>query len=310
VTANNHPSQGFRKQVLDCLSKLERTARLLTRDSDAAEELVQDTLLCAFATEDRFTRGTNLNSWLHTILRHRHISNVRAARHAHMSLREVPSSELLVAPTQISSIEQRRLRRALMDLVPAQREALLLVVLAGCSHEEAAEICRCPVGTIKSRISRAKLRIAGAHDALEHEPRPVVRHSHAEVSFEGPAGLRVLIVEDELLIANEYVRMLGELGAVPIGKAARAVDASRFANAGHPDVVIMDIHLRGMPDGIAAAHAINALRPTSVLFVTAYDDEDTRRRIKAFNGSEPLLKPVEKFELGSALVAQAQRPRH
>jgi RNA polymerase sigma-70 factor (ECF subfamily) len=112
------------------------------------------------ANIDSFTAGTNMSAWLFTILRNLFRSEYRKRR------REVEDADgrhvdsLKSPPQQLSQLEFEEFRRALATLPPGQREALILVGASGFSHEEAAAICEAPVGTIKSRVNRARARLS------------------------------------------------------------------------------------------------------------------------------------------------------
>ena len=128
---------------------------------DRADDLVQETLLRALANIDSFQPGTNMSAWLFTILRNLFRSEYRKRR------REVEDAEGRYAETLKSQPEQTRPGRvrgiprgARASCPPDQREALILVGASGFSYEEAAEICGCAVGTIKSRVNRARTRLA------------------------------------------------------------------------------------------------------------------------------------------------------
>jgi RNA polymerase sigma-70 factor (ECF subfamily) len=150
----------FRSQVVSFMPKLRGYARLLTRRADAADDLLQDTVMRALGAEAKFIAGTNIRAWLFTIMRNQHITTLRSHRNVYTPIDDVPERSFGTPGDQLISVEFGELRRALMQLSPAHREVLLLVAAVGCTYEEAAEICGCAVGTIKSRLNRAKLEIA------------------------------------------------------------------------------------------------------------------------------------------------------
>jgi CheY-like chemotaxis protein len=116
---------------------------------------------------------------------------------------------------------------------------------------------------------------------------------------------RVLIVEDELIIAWELGEMLAELGYEVCGMAADTAEALRLALETAPDLVIMDVRLRHGDDGIAAAEAIRAQQPVPILFSTAYAEDPTMRaRMQAANAACILSKPIGPEAMRSA-VAEA-----
>jgi RNA polymerase sigma-70 factor (ECF subfamily) len=149
-----------RKAVLGAVPSLRAFAISLCGNIDRADDLVQETLLRAIANIDSFKPGTNMSAWLFTILRNHFRSEYRKRR------REVEDSDghyaesLKSQPDQIGQVEFREFREALAQLPPDQREALVLVGASGFSYEEAANICGCAVGTIKSRVNRARTRLA------------------------------------------------------------------------------------------------------------------------------------------------------
>jgi RNA polymerase sigma-70 factor (ECF subfamily) len=150
----------IRDQVLAAVPSLRAFAISLCGNVDRADDLVQETLLRALANIDSFQPGTNLPAWLFTILRNLFRSEYRKRR------REVEDADgsyaetLKAQPSQTSHVEFQEFRNALAKVPPDQREALILVGASGFSYEEAAEICGCAVGTIKSRVNRARTRLA------------------------------------------------------------------------------------------------------------------------------------------------------
>jgi RNA polymerase sigma-70 factor, ECF subfamily len=140
--------------LLAMIPNLRAFAFSLSSNHDRADDLVQETLLKAWSHMD-----TNLRAWLFTILRNSFFSETRKRR------REVEDSDgktaegLSVAPAQQGHVDLEDLRKALGLLPPDQREALVLVGAAGMSYEEAAEIAHCAVGTVKSRVNRARIKL-------------------------------------------------------------------------------------------------------------------------------------------------------
>jgi RNA polymerase sigma-70 factor, ECF subfamily len=125
---------------------------------DRADDLVQETLVRALANIDSFERGTNLSAWLFTILRNLFRSQYRKR------MREVDYDEeshvVKSAPTQLDRLQYEEFWRAFWQLPAEHREILILVVASDMSYAEAAEICGCAVGTVKSRVNRARARLA------------------------------------------------------------------------------------------------------------------------------------------------------
>jgi len=154
------PAFNMREALLGAVPSLRAFGISLTGDVDRADDLVQDTLLRALANIDRFERGTNLNAWLFTILRNLFHSEYRKRRREVEDPDGSYAARLTVHPEQGSRLDFEDFRTALAKLPPDQREALLLIGASGFSYEEAAQICECAVGTIKSRVNRARSRLA------------------------------------------------------------------------------------------------------------------------------------------------------
>ena len=153
-------TDSLRDDILAAVPNLRAFAISLSGNADRADDLVQETLLRAIANIDSFQPGSNLPAWLFTILRNLFRSDYRKRR------REVEDSDgsyaktLKSQPSQNVHIEFEEFRAALDKLPQDQREALILVGASGFSYEDAAAICGCAVGTIKSRVSRARARLA------------------------------------------------------------------------------------------------------------------------------------------------------
>jgi len=168
----------LRDAILAAIPRLRAFAMSLSGNVDRSDDLVQDALVRALANINSFRPGTNLNAWLFTILRNNFRSEYRRRR------REVEDADggyvesLKSQPEQIGRLEFAELIVALGRLPDDQREALLLVGASGFSYEEAAEICGCAVGTIKSRTNRARSRLAVLMDvsgAEDFGPDPSTR---------------------------------------------------------------------------------------------------------------------------------------
>lgn len=147
----------FREDVAALVPHLRAFARSLTSgDAHLADDVVQDTIVNALQAQHQFTPGTNLKAWLFTILRNR-FRSVIARKHV---TAEVADDDLerhyWVAPEQESRIEVAAFRRAFGTLSSAHREVLVLVAVHGLPYDEIAEICGCEVGTVKSRVNRAR----------------------------------------------------------------------------------------------------------------------------------------------------------
>ena len=150
----------FRRDLIGAVPNLRAFAISLAHNADRADDLVQETLMRGWNKRGRFQPGTNLHAWLFTILR-----NAFFAEHRKRA-REVGDSDgsyaagLTTAPVQADKLHLQDLQTALRRLSAHQREALLLITAEGLSYEDAAAICKCAVGTVKSRVNRARTRLA------------------------------------------------------------------------------------------------------------------------------------------------------
>ena len=149
----------WRDQVVAMIPALRAFAWSVSRNGSDADDLVQDTLIKAWSHRDKFEPGTNLRAWLFTILRNTYYTAVVRRRREVRDEDDQHAKSLTSAPTQEWGLTMRALQAALNQLPVEHREALILVGAAGLSYEEAAEICGCALGTIKSRVNRARNRL-------------------------------------------------------------------------------------------------------------------------------------------------------
>ncbi len=159
---------GFRPSVEAAIPALRRYARALTHDAELADDLVQDTLVRALRSEHLF-HGGDVRSWLYTILTNLNRNRLRslARRPAHTSIDDNDAPD--VAGPEAG---ERDIERALASLVDDQRTALLLVVLEGLTYREVADIQGVPIGTVMSRLARARTQIKSY---LDGGTRPALR---------------------------------------------------------------------------------------------------------------------------------------
>jgi RNA polymerase sigma factor (sigma-70 family) len=166
LARGDEPEPEFRQGILAAIASLRAYAISLTRSPDRADDLVQETVLRAWAKRGMFTPGTNLTAWLFTILRNTFYSEYRRRAHEVEDANGTYAARLTSLPGQPGRLDLQDLWSAL-DCIPMnQREALILVAAEGMSYEDAAAICGCAVGTIKSRVSRARGRLV---QLLGHE---------------------------------------------------------------------------------------------------------------------------------------------
>jgi RNA polymerase sigma-70 factor (ECF subfamily) len=155
-TTVKEASPEFRSALVDCIPHLRAFARSLTRNRDRADDLVHDAAVRALAAADQFTPGTNFKAWIFTILRNLYYNEGRKDHSRNVPFDEATVTEHAIPATQEAALEFCDFRRAFWQLGEDHREVLMLVGASGLSYEEAAEICGCAIGTIKSRVSRAR----------------------------------------------------------------------------------------------------------------------------------------------------------
>jgi RNA polymerase sigma-70 factor (ECF subfamily) len=163
-------------ELVSLIPAMRAFSRTFCRNNTDADDLIQETLTRALASAHRFEPGTRLKSWLFTIMRNTFLTS--AKRYA----RECPGADDCVSslgislPSQEWSQRSREVGRAIDKLPTDQREVIVLVAMAGFGYEEAAEICGCAVGTIKSRLNRGRQQLqellGDVSEAIEKEPVP------------------------------------------------------------------------------------------------------------------------------------------
>jgi RNA polymerase sigma-70 factor (ECF subfamily) len=149
----------LRQALVDAVPNLRAFGISLCGNPDRADDLVQETLVKAWNNLSSFEEGTNLKAWLFTILRNTYFSECRKLRREVKDSDGEYSARLSVHPEQHGHMDLADFRTALAELTDDQREALILVGAEGFSYEEVAEICGCAVGTVKSRVNRARVRL-------------------------------------------------------------------------------------------------------------------------------------------------------
>lgn len=169
------------RSVVEQLPHLRAFAVLLSHDRGLADDLVQETVVRALGHADQFRPGTNFKAWITTILRNSYFNVVRQrGRVAPMSA-VAPDSEPTTSGGQEEQLDLRDFERAFAGLPSAQREALLLVGASGLSYEDAAAVAGCAVGTMKSRVARARhslvRRLDGEPDGEDPDGFPCVAAS-------------------------------------------------------------------------------------------------------------------------------------
>ena len=152
-------SAELKREMLSVIPNLRAFALSLTKAGDRADDLVQETLMKAWNKFHLFEEGTNLKAWLFTIMRNEFYSQMRKAGREVQDSEGIMASQMATHPQQEGHMDLDDFRSALEHLPEDQREALMLIGASGFSYEEAADIIGVAVGTIKSRVSRARTRL-------------------------------------------------------------------------------------------------------------------------------------------------------
>jgi len=156
--------EAFRQELVALIPHLRAFARTLCGDATAADDLAQDAMLKAWDARASYQMGTNMKAWTFMILRNQFYSEKRRSWRQSQLDQEAAERTLVAVDDPEAPVALDELRMALRTLPDEQREALILVGAGGFAYEEAAEICGCAVGTVKSRVSRARRAL---HSALE-----------------------------------------------------------------------------------------------------------------------------------------------
>jgi len=162
--------------MVAAIPHLRAFATSLCGNRERADDLVQETILKAWDNRSSFAVGTNLKAWLFTILRNTYFSERRKRKREVEDADGKISGRVAVHGEQQGHMDFHDFQQALIQLSEDQREALILVGAEGFSYEEVAEICGCAVGTVKSRVNRARTRLAdllGVGSVSEFGPEPV-----------------------------------------------------------------------------------------------------------------------------------------
>ncbi len=172
-----NPSPEFARELTAAIAGLRAFGMSLSMKPDRADDLVQETMLKAWKHHGSFEPGTNMKAWLYTILRNEFYSQIRKRKREVEDADGVHSGRVSVEGAQLSHLDLSDMKMALAQLPEDQREAIILVGASGFTYEEAAEICQVAVGTIKSRVSRARARlgeILGLDDGETTEGGPIM----------------------------------------------------------------------------------------------------------------------------------------
>ncbi len=154
---DRNPSK-LRDALIQAIPNLRAFAHSLSGDAQLSNDLVQETLLKAWTHKESFVPDSNLKAWLFTILRNTYFTHYRKSQREELD-EDHAAMNASVPATQLTHLEFDDMQRALMRISADHREALLLITAEGFSYEDAAKVCGCAVGTMKSRVNRARGRL-------------------------------------------------------------------------------------------------------------------------------------------------------
>jgi RNA polymerase sigma-70 factor, ECF subfamily len=164
----------FKKELVGLIPHLRAFARTLAGDPASADDLAQDAMMKAWDARGSYQMGTNMKAWTFMILRNQFYSDKRRSWRSTQLDQEAAERTLVAVDDPGSPLALDELRLSIQKLPPEQREALILVGAGGFAYEEAADICNCAVGTVKSRVSRARRALQGILDdgSYDRDGRP------------------------------------------------------------------------------------------------------------------------------------------
>lgn len=160
--------------IIVCLPRLRAFALLLARDREFADDLVQEAVVRVLTHADQFEPGTNFKAWVTAILRNCYYNEIRRRGRASQLDIELLSGTTATSGGQEEQLDIREFERAYKTLPTAQREALTLIVASGLSYEDASKMAGCAVGTMKSRVARARIQL---QQVLDSGTMPAIRNA-------------------------------------------------------------------------------------------------------------------------------------
>jgi RNA polymerase sigma-70 factor (ECF subfamily) len=159
----------FQRELVKLIPHLRAFARTLTGDATQADDLAQDAMIKAWDARKSFQLGTNMKAWTFMILRNQFYSDKRRSWRSTQLDQEAAERTLVAVDDPEAPVALDELRLAMGMLPDEQREALILVGAGGFAYEEAADICGCAVGTVKSRVSRARKALQGILETGDYD---------------------------------------------------------------------------------------------------------------------------------------------
>ena len=186
-TSSAQADEAFRRELLGTLPHLRAFARGLSGRPDYADDLAQEAAIKAWTARERYTPGTNMRAWTFAILRNHYLSELRRSRRQTDLDEGVAERMLVMDADQEGGLHLSDMDAALQQLAPERREAVMLVGAGGFTYEEAAEIANCAVGTMKSRVARARAELNRLLDA-EPDPQALAKRNAVARARRRPAA--------------------------------------------------------------------------------------------------------------------------
>lgn len=179
----SYTDDDFKRELVSALPHLRAFARGLSGRPDFADDLVQEAAIKAWSARARYTPGTSMKAWTFAILRNHYLSELRRNRRQADYDPDLAERLLVMDADQEDRLHLTDMQTALQKLSADRREALLLVGASGFTYEEAANICDCAIGTMKSRVARARAELgrlleAEPDSALGEEAAPKAARLH------------------------------------------------------------------------------------------------------------------------------------
>lgn len=162
----------FEADLIDLIPKMRAYARALTRDATECDDLVQETLAKALKNHHRFQQGTQLRAWLFTIMRNTFYTSITKRQREMPGMTDCVSGTVAVDPIHDAVITHKQVLAAISSLPRQYREMLVLVIMLGESYEDAAKICNCAVGTVKSRVNRGRQMVMKSLEDYSPQSQP------------------------------------------------------------------------------------------------------------------------------------------
>lgn len=195
---DRHTPDVFRDAVIALIPALRTQAAIRVGPHGEADDLVQETLVRAWCYRASFQQGTNLKAWLCKIMQNCFYHDLSRQRDTIEDIEGRWAAMLSVAPSQEWRLQYNDMLSALDHLPPDARAALVLIGASGCSYEEAAELAHCPVGTLKSRVNRAREKLANLiENGTDIHPRPPAKTSSIPRPFQEQACQLSLHISEE-----------------------------------------------------------------------------------------------------------------